>query len=252
MKGDHPSNIWTILSKKKIYVNDEFIKMMQDKPDVAIRKLIHEQLHLKLHGKGNRRKELLNRIEEIYNDFEKSLNREGVNEHIKEYLFNHISSNEEKLEEFLVESLTNRELASYLNSVDAVSPDKKTKKTLLENILEILSDIFGWGVRENSLYEKELKILQGFTTEEAGITEEQSATTAETSKVTPVEKQGQFIEELTQDDDADDDMSDFASSVNESTSTAPSVNQFVETLPLAERINFSHLLQDGTVSMQCN
>ena len=141
-KGGHPVNIWTVLSKKKIYVNDEFIRMMEDNPDMAIRKLIHEQLHLKLHGKGNRRKELLNRIQEIYNDFEKSLSREGVDEHLKEYLFNHIDNSQEKLEEFLVESLTNRELASYLNTVDATAADTKTKKSIFDKILELLADIY--------------------------------------------------------------------------------------------------------------
>ena len=42
----------------------------------------------------------------------------------------------------------------------------------------------------------------------------------------------------------------YASSVEET--ITPSVNQFVESLPLEERINFSHLLQDGTVSMKCS
>ena len=42
----------------------------------------------------------------------------------------------------------------------------------------------------------------------------------------------------------------YASSVQET--IAPSVNQFVESLPLEERVNFSHLLLDGTVSMKCN
>ena len=210
MKGDHPSNIWTILSKKKIYVNDEFIKMMQDKPDVAIRKLIHEQLHLKLHGKGNRRKELLNRIEEIYNDFEKSLNREGVNEHIKEYLFNHISSNEEKLEEFLVESLTNRELASYLNSVDATVADTKTKQSLFDKILNLLAEIFDWGVNKGSLYEKELRVLQGFTEETQQV--EQPAIKETTVEVTK--------EEESFDDEFDeDDYDGMASSVREVTTS---------------------------------
>jgi hypothetical protein len=34
--------------------------------------------------------------------------------------------------------------------------------------------------------------------------------------------------------------------------TAPSVNQFVESLPLEERIDFSNLLLDGTISMKCS
>lgn len=167
MKGDHPSNIWTSTSRKKIYVNDKFIETMNDNPDMAIRKLIHEQLHLKLHSRGNRRKELLNRIQGIVNDFENILNNDSTADtHLKEYLFKHINNNEERLEEFLVESLTNRELASYLNSKQVESPTTKTKQSIFDKILELLADIFEWKVAKGSLYEKELKILQGYTTEE--------------------------------------------------------------------------------------
>lgn len=167
MKGDHPSNIWTSTSKKKIYVNDEFVQLMNDNPDISIRKLIHEQLHLKLHSKGNRRKELLNRIQEIVNDFKNALdNDSSADPHLREYLFNHISSREERLEEFLVESLTNRELASYLNSKQVESPINKTKQSIFDKILKLLAEIFDWKVTQGSIYEKELKILQGYTTEE--------------------------------------------------------------------------------------
>lgn len=166
-KGGHPSNIWTSLGKKTIYVNDEFINMMNDSPDMAIRKLIHEQLHLKLHGKGNQRRELLNRISEIITDFRDALDNDtNANPHLREYLFEHIENNEERLEEFLVESLTNRELASYLNSVQTEIPGTKTKKSLLNKILDLLAEIFDWGVTRGSLYEKELRVLQGFSNEE--------------------------------------------------------------------------------------
>ena len=218
---------------------------MEDNPDMAIRKLIHEQLHLKLHGKGNRRKELLNRIQEIYNDFEKSLSKEGVDEHLKEYLFNHIDNSQEKLEEFLVESLTNRELASYLNTVDATAADTKTKKSIFDKILELLADIFDWKVTEGSLYEKELKVLQGYAVEEIQENEQPS----ETETVTEVEETP--VEETSEDDDFDEeDYEDMASSVEES--TTPTLNQFVETLPLEERVEFNKLLLDGTVSMKCS
>ena len=38
----------------------------------------------------------------------------------------------------------------------------------------------------------------------------------------------------------------------DSRSTSPSLNQFVESLPLEERVNFDKLLLDGTVSMKCS
>lgn len=277
MKGDHPSNIWTSVSTKKIYVNDKFIKIMNENPDYALRKLIHEQLHVKLHSRGNQRKELLNRIQEIYNDFEKSLDREGVNEHLKNYLFGHIAytkydindpthkyteeelekiaknkTREERLEEFLVESLTSRELASYLNTVDATAPTEKTKKSLFDKFLKLLSDIFDWKVTEGKLYEKELKVLQGFTEEVQNI--KQPTVTEGTLDFKEEEEQsGQQEETSTEDEDLEDKFGDddiVSSSVEEK--TTPSVNQFVESLLLEERINFSHLLQDGTVSMKCS
>ena len=54
--------------------------------------------------------------------------------------------------------------------------------------------------------------------------------------------------ETYEDEFEDDDI--MASSVQEN--TAPSVNQFVESLSLQERIDFDNLLLDGTVSMKCN
>jgi hypothetical protein len=63
-----------------------------------------------------------------------------------------------------------------------------------------------------------------------------------------------FTEESTDDEiideDEDEDLSDFGSSVKES--TTPSISHFVESLSLEERVNFNNLLLDGTVSMQCS
>lgn len=237
-KGGHPSNIWTSISKKTIYVNDEFIKTMNDNPDMAIRKLIHEQLHLKLHARGNQRKELLNRISEIITDFREALDNDtNADAHLREYLFDHIDNNEERFEEFLVESLTNRELASYLNSVQAEVPGTKTKKSLFNKILDLLAEIFDWGVTEGSLYEKELRVLQGYTSETETTGEEETQTEEATTEEENIEDEF----------DEDDNL---ATSVKED--TAPSVNQFVESLPLEERVNFNKLLLDGTVSMKCS
>jgi hypothetical protein len=60
-------------------------------------------------------------------------------------------------------------------------------------------------------------------------------------------------EEINDNEDVEDEFyedDNLASSVQET--TAPSVNQFVESLPLEERVNFDKLLLDGTVSMKCS
>ena len=58
-------------------------------------------------------------------------------------------------------------------------------------------------------------------------------------------------EESVEDDDFDEeDYDGMATSVEES--TTPTLNQFVETLPLEERVEFNKLLLDGTISMKCS
>ena len=123
----------------------------------AIRKLIHEQLHYKLHNKRG----YVRSAKEIYNEFKAALDAEGVpaDGHMRAYLFEHLSE-DEALEEFLVETLTSQELADKLNSIDAQDYNKKSSKNLLQKVLELMSKVFGWGVREGSLYEKELHTLR--------------------------------------------------------------------------------------------
>lgn len=123
----------------------------------AIRKLIHEQLHYKLHNKRG----YVRSAKEIYNEFKAALDAEGVpaDGHMRAYLFEHLPE-DEALEEFLVETLTSQELANKLNSIDAQGYNKKSSRNLLQKVLELMSKVFGWGVREGSLYEKELHTLR--------------------------------------------------------------------------------------------
>ena len=123
----------------------------------AIRKLIHEQLHYKLHNKRG----YVRSAKEIYNEFKAALDAEGVpaDGHMRAYLFEHLPE-DEALEEFLVETLTSQELADKLNSIDAQGYDKKSSRNLLQKVLELMSKVFGWGVRKGSLYEKELYTLR--------------------------------------------------------------------------------------------
>ena len=136
----------------------------------AIRKLIHEELHNKLYiGPGNnspKNNGYIRSAQQIYDEFKAAiengeLERKGfskdVIEHLKQYLF---EGDENGLEEFLVESLTSEELATALNSIDATFDKKRGSKNLFQKILELMSKVFGWNVRQGSLYEKELHTLR--------------------------------------------------------------------------------------------
>lgn len=169
-------NAMARLSTGETFVGRKFIDMYNEEGEFAnvipgsarrqaIRKLIHEQLHHRINKLG--RKKTLDAIEDIYNEFVKSI--ENASEENKEiarkYLFEKDADGNTyprntRLEEFLVESLTSEELVNYLNSVDATFDKGKVKKTLWRKIIELLNDIFGWNVREGSLREKELFALQ--------------------------------------------------------------------------------------------
>lgn len=122
----------------------------------AIRKLIHEQLHIKLYGNT----EAINKAKEIYNEFKEYLNKTNVpiNDHIREYLFEN-ENPEVAIEEFLVESITSQELAEYLNTIEA-KVDKKRGRTLFQQIMDFIAKMFDWKINKGSLLEKEFYTLR--------------------------------------------------------------------------------------------
>ena len=282
-------------------------KSLFDNPDTreqAIRKLIHEQLHYKL----TKKRGFVRSAEAIYNEFKEALEsglkdnaqidkfaketsktREEVLNYFNNYLFEDILNNApenatsehlEKLklktiEEFFVETLTSNELATLLNSIDAKEPgDVKKRKNLFQKILEFLSNVFGWNIREGSLYEKELAVLRD-------IRETKKDTKTETNDKQPKapsnqnqnEKIGEIPvkpeEEQTQEktDDSSNDISTdlmdlFESSITEvmpiSNSSitelarkVPSVSSYTERLPLSQQANFLSLVRSAEVSSSC-
>lgn len=121
----------------------------------AIRILMHEQLHQMLHTNGNEK--YIGSIKEIYDDFENAIKGTDDYDTLKKFLFTD-EKDDVKLEEFLVESLTNKQLVDALNNIKVADTIDKSKKTsLFEKILRAISKIFGWDINEGSLRAKEIK-----------------------------------------------------------------------------------------------
>lgn len=267
----------------------------------AIRKLIHEELHNKLyagpdnnHSKNNG---YIRSAQQIYDEFKAAiengeLERKGfsknVVEHLKQYLF---EGNENGLEEFLVESLTSEELATALNSIDATFDKKKGAKNLFQKILELMAKVFGWNVRQGSLYEKELNVLRNImdknikdeqsiiksteTTKEIQQNEEKENVIKETEQPVDEEsKQEQIVVESTEvqkpttfgKDNSRKLRGRFRSSIAEFSTTnddiryssiaeqsiiAPSVASFTERLPIHQQSKFASLVAHGEISTSC-
>lgn len=131
-----------------------YLDNAEDRPR-AIRILMHEQLHQILHRDGNEK--YIGSIKEIYDDFENAIKGTKDYDTLKKFLFTD-EKDDVKLEEFLVESLTNKQLVDALNNIKVADTIDKSKKTsLFEKILRAISNIFGWDIKEGSLRAKEIE-----------------------------------------------------------------------------------------------
>lgn len=271
----------------EVTVGQKWINMFNDNKtrSEAIRKLIHEQLHYKLHNKRG----YVRSAKEIYNEFKAALNAEGVptDGHMRAYLFEHLPE-DEALEEFLVETLTSQELANKLNSIDAQGYDKKSSRNLLQKVLELMSKVFGWGVRKGSLYEKELYTLrQNFkdtlenntSTEELSNTEDNNSqennvtdNTNENQAETNTTTQAQVITPTVVPPIITSQPSQFGTytrrgtrgkfkssvteiseteSSTEHTAKVASISTFTDRLPLSQQAKFATMVAQGEVKTSC-
>lgn len=148
----------------------------------AIRKLIHERLHDVIHSNGN--EHYVKDIKAIYDTFVSYIDDENFSKPILEKYLKKINSNksldefydnfkkykylskqteEERLEEFLVDSLTSVELADFLNNVTGLSKvnmREKKRDTLLNKIMRVLAKLMGINIKNDSLYAQEFETLR--------------------------------------------------------------------------------------------
>lgn len=227
----------------------------------AVRKLIHERLHLILHSEGNEK--YIEQVREVFNEFE----AKNTNEDLKKYLYHDNEAeyytdgkiNTKGLEEFLVETLTSQELAQELNNIQSDNVDKTKKKnlSLLQKIMRLLSNMFNWGITEGSLYAKEFNLLQDMLT---------PAPTTATLSENYVQGELNFDEPVTneivekeQDIKPSDSMSFgdefsdlFSSAIQEKEQTTISVPTFVNKFPVIQQADVVEKINNGEIEIRCN
>lgn len=181
-----------------IYITERWIELANN-PNTrneAIRKLIHEQIHVLLNIEDNSK--FIKKIQEVYEEFEKEFNKNKT-DIIEKYINSFNSYKNEngsentivKLEEFVVESLTSVEFANYLNNIEVYKRNSKT--SLLNAIFDIIFELLGLNLNKKSLYAKELKTLNDVfnnintnTTNEEAIVKTDETTTNEDIASPPV------------------------------------------------------------------
>ena len=166
-------NARSVINKGETLVGNKWIDMYdgegefiygnkQESRKQAIRKLIHEQIHHKLHSDDAKLREKLDKVKEVFDEFNKYLDDNKVPraDSIRQYLFKQYGDDTDRiLEEFLVESLTSKALGNYLNKI----PTQENKKvSLFEKLVNFIKDILGINVESGSLLEKQLNNIQEF------------------------------------------------------------------------------------------
>lgn len=234
----------------------------------AIRKLIHEQLHYHLHQDATNRFNTIVAINEIYEEFVKHVKEDLIknpNNKLAKYVNKLCITNgykgETKLEEFLVESLTNKDLFEYLNNIqiDNISNNGKSE-TLFTKIARAIAKFFGWNIKDNSLYMKQLNILREITSREEGDTKVEDVVKEENIE----EKQDETIEESNDFDEFDADYSDFGfdedsypatyeelDNVEDGYTKVASLDSFKGRLPMSLQSQFDALERTGWIEIKC-
>lgn len=159
---------------ESIVIGNYFLNMASsnnlEKRKEAIRKLIHEQLHINFQTRGYDGFNTIVEINDVYEEFVKHLKEDlnnldkNSNEYklLKSIDFSNTGYQGSRLiEEFIVESLTNQTLFKYLNSIQVEDgKDNKKEDTLFTKIAKVIAKFFGWNIEDNSLYMKELNVLR--------------------------------------------------------------------------------------------
>lgn len=256
------------------YVSPKWIELFEKTPETAIKKLIHERLHAILNN-GN--EEYIDRVKSIYNEYKSILDNKDserykqlinllspvysdnsgvtLEKYLRQYLFEDTKNETERWEDFLIESLTSNSLSFILNNIESENIDKSNnKKNLLQRIFEFLSDLFGWGINENSLYEKEFYAL-------SDVFDNTPITNVEGEK-TDVEKEK---EPENEDEEDEDDIikpidarkfstieDKFAKNGNDiNLGNFSNINTFLSTIPFEDRAQIKEELENGNINITC-
>ena len=192
---------------KHIYITSKGAAVMNGNPRNAIRLILHENIHRLFNDNSNltdaQRQRIIRELKEVYNytiaQLEKDKDSGKIN--YKTYAaiincFNKATSNNNdstNMEEFLMECLTQKVIAEYLNNTEYHSEVNidgipKTKKSIFQKLMDILLNLLGINnqrIKNNSILAREYMILSRTSNNtDAGLFNK--PTTNITTDITPI------------------------------------------------------------------
>lgn len=178
---DGETNAYYDQKDGNIYITAKGAAAMNGNPINAVRLLLHENLHRLFHNKQNyndaQRERIVNELKEVYDYIRRKLDQDRASGKISENLYNAItgvfdratvSDNEQtRMEEFLMECLTQPAIVDYLNNTDyhseaIIDGIPQRSKNIFQRIMDILLDLLGINtnrIKNNSILAREYIIL---------------------------------------------------------------------------------------------
>lgn len=287
-KGGIASVPATFGSNGKVNVSNWFLNIASsldpNKRKLAITKLMHEQLHLKFREMdADAKQKLFNDIDPIFNivlNKVKEDRRKNKNDAITNHLYSLLTAYKKnaKLEEFIVEGITNKVLQDYMNNIEYEVTTEK-KENIFTKFIDLILKFFGWNSpRDGKLFKEFYNILSNATYIEPSQAEEVS--NEEEIKQEPEVKAesntpsnsvlGSAI--ISNDEEDDDNLAAFEEPTDNVDTTNngednikysafeeptdvnikfPSINSLKNKIPLEFRENFNKLVKNGYLSEIC-
>lgn len=258
--------------------------MKVSKRKEVIRKLIHEQIHIKLQSDDNNRLTTLIAINDIYEEYKTNLNKDLASIDKNSPVYSSLKylksltsqyKGDRLFEEFMVESLTNKTLFNYLNSIKLENvTDNKKDETLFTRIARAIAEFFGLPIADDSLYMKELNVLRDLTS--GSVNDEVINDSVEGAKG-PIDdslkdiktKQPDLVEEENEEyfdvvDEEEDDEEAYPANIEEFEGHIPAIDidsdgfkrvdnfdAFRNKLPVDLRAKFDQLKDAGVIEIKC-
>lgn len=216
--------------------------------------IVHESLHRQLYTKYNT-EQAIALVKPIYDKFKTWLDTQddSTKERLKPYLFESFDT-AEALEEFLVESITSNALMTALNEIKDDNRKTSERKTLFSRLLEVIADMLGIKINENSLLAsardayKAIKKMSIETNQEA--TQDTFKFEEPVINTKQTENPNEDIsQEYNYNDNNLNDGLDMFSSVEDN--VVENMAELTNSLPTSQQADFTTLLDTGRISFSC-
>ena len=234
----------------------------------TVRIIMHESLHQKFNNVYDKA-DAYRKVRDLFEDYRKVVEvmEDGEVKNIaKKYLMNHLTNNEkinlsknahkQALEEFIIESLTRRELMNILNNIKYDSKVKAKPKNFFVRLLEAIAEIFGIKINEDSMLAAAKDIYSTFKEkgEKVNDVKPKEQHTPESNKQLNLFNDNDFNKVDNAQEESNfnnDDAANFREFSIIENSSVSSIPDLIDSKPSAMQAEFAALLDTGQLSFSC-